>query len=156
MSDAPSRDNRQLLLPYLAPYFAYVGVASLVAAFGADLISHELDYAIRLVLTSAALVWAWRFYVPLRGPRSPLGSVAVGVVAGLVGLALWIALLAAALLPFLLGGVGTVVGMIGAFDEVVKLGPAVTPKDLAAGSRSAAASCISKGSERQARGWVFL
>jgi membrane protease YdiL (CAAX protease family) len=94
MPDAPSRDNRQLLLPYLAPYFAYVGVASLVDTFAADRISHELDYAIRLVLTSAALIWAWRFYVPLRGPRSPLGSVAVGVAAGLVGLALWIALLA--------------------------------------------------------------
>ena len=48
-----------------------------------------------------------------------------------------IALLAAAPLPFLLGCVGNALGMIGAFDEVVKLGPAVTPKDLAAGMRVA-------------------
>jgi membrane protease YdiL (CAAX protease family) len=96
MASAPSRDNRQLLLPYLAPYFGYV----LVATLAGDRVSHEVDYALRLVATSAALVWAWRFYVPLRGPRSPGASIAVGALAGLAGLALWIALLA----PFVEGG----------------------------------------------------
>lgn len=50
------------------------------------------------------------------------------------------ALLVAAFLPFLIGTIGSAVGVIGAFDEVVKLGPAVTPKDLAAGMRSAVAA----------------
>jgi membrane protease YdiL (CAAX protease family) len=94
--DRANRANRDLLLPYLAPYVAYV----LVATLASDRISHEVDYAIRLVLTSAAMIWAWRFYVPLRGPRSPLVSIAVGVGAGLAGLALWIALLA----PFVAEG----------------------------------------------------
>jgi membrane protease YdiL (CAAX protease family) len=93
---APSRDNRQLLLPYLAPYFAYV----LVATLAADRVPREVDYAARMVVTSAALIWAWRFYVPLRGPRSAATSIALGAGAGLVGLALWIALLA----PFVEGG----------------------------------------------------
>jgi membrane protease YdiL (CAAX protease family) len=96
MSTGHSRDNRQLLLPYLAPYFAYV----LVATLSSGRLPHEIDYAIRIAATSAAMAWAWRFYVPLRGPRSPLGSIAVGVGAGLAGLALWVALLA----PFVKGG----------------------------------------------------
>ena len=32
---------------------------------------------------------------------------------------------------------GTVLGMVGAFNEIVKLGPAVTPKDLANGVQQA-------------------
>jgi membrane protease YdiL (CAAX protease family) len=96
VSSAPSRDNRKLLLPYLAPYFAYV----LVATLAADRVSREVDYVARLVVTSAALIWAWRFYVPLRGPGSAGTSIALGAGAGLVGLALWIALLG----PFVEGG----------------------------------------------------
>ncbi len=46
-----------------------------------------------------------------------------------------LAVLAAASLPWLLGGIGTTLGEMGAQDAIVKLGPAVTPKDLAAGNR---------------------
>lgn len=83
------RDNRALLLPYLVPYFAYVGVATLARGR----LSHEWDYALRIVLTGAAIAWAWRSWLPLRGPRGAPGSLAVGVVFGLVGLGLWIALM---------------------------------------------------------------
>ena len=37
----------------------------------------------------------------------------------------------------MLGLFGTVLGMVGAFNSIVKLGPAVTPKDLAAGVQQA-------------------
>lgn len=37
----------------------------------------------------------------------------------------------------LCGLFGTVLGMVGAFNEIVRLGPAVTPKDLAGGVQSA-------------------
>ena len=37
----------------------------------------------------------------------------------------------------MLGLFGTVLGMVGAFNEIVKLGPAVTPKDLANGVQQA-------------------
>jgi biopolymer transport protein ExbB len=37
----------------------------------------------------------------------------------------------------LIGLFGTVLGMVGAFNEIVKLGPAVTPKDLANGVQQA-------------------
>ena len=58
-----------------------------------------------------------------------------------------LAVLAAALLPFLLGSLGTALGSIGGFDEIVRLGPAVTPKDMAAGQRHAlaAAACGTVG-----------
>jgi hypothetical protein len=83
------RSHAELFLPYALPYLAYVGIASLPAAW----LSREAGYALRLLATGAALAWAWRFYAPLRGPRAPAGSVAVGCAAGLLGLGLWIALL---------------------------------------------------------------
>jgi len=81
--------NRELFLPYLAPYFAYV----LIASFLADRISLEVNYATRLVATSALLVWAWRWYVPLRGPKNQYLSIMAGIVFGLVGCIVWIVLL---------------------------------------------------------------
>jgi hypothetical protein len=77
-----------------------------------------------------------------------VGVLALALGLGLLGLGMIVAvkrgsrahalaLMAASLLPFVLGTVGAAVGTIGAFDEVVKLGPAVTPKDLAAGGRVA-------------------
>jgi len=81
--------NRQLILPYAAPYLAYVGIAALLA----DHLSPEANYLLRLVVVSALLCWAWRWYCPLTGPRSAWGSVLVGAGAGLVGLILWVALL---------------------------------------------------------------
>lgn len=77
--------NRALLLPYLAPYVAYVGVASVP-------LPREWSYALRIALTLPLLLWAMRRHVPLRGPRAPSLSAAAGVAAGLAGTALWVAL----------------------------------------------------------------
>ena len=84
--------NRLLLLPYAAPYFAYVALASLPA----NRVSVELSYTLRLVLVPALLVWGWRWYPRFSGPKSPWASAAVGAAAGVAGAAAWIALL----LPF--------------------------------------------------------
>ncbi len=89
MSSPPAPTNRSLALPYLLPYLAYSGMASIPT----DWMSRELNYGVRIVVTGAVLVWAWRRYVPLRGPRSPWGSVALGATAGLGGAVLWIAML---------------------------------------------------------------
>ena len=74
--------NRQLLLPYAAPYLAYAGIASIPR----DYLSAEASYLLRLVVVPLLLVWAWRWYCSLRGPRSLAGSILVGAGAGLVGL----------------------------------------------------------------------
>ncbi len=81
--------NRQLLLPYALPYLAYVAIASLLG----DILPKELNYALRLIVVTGLLVWAWRWYFSLTGPRSPLVSALVGTLVGLVGAALWIVLL---------------------------------------------------------------
>lgn len=83
--------NIDLLRPYLLPYIAYVGVATLAS----DL-ARELDYTIRIVLTAGLLIFLWKRYQPIAGPKSVSGSVLVGAAAGLVGVVLWIGLL----LPF--------------------------------------------------------
>ncbi|MCL1981230.1 MAG: CPBP family glutamic-type intramembrane protease [Proteobacteria bacterium] len=82
--------NRQLLLPYALPYLAYVGIASLLS----DVLAPHINYLFRLVIVPLLLVWAWRWYCPLTGPRSVWGSIATGTLVGLAGLLLWIALLA--------------------------------------------------------------
>ena len=82
--------NRQLLLPYALPYLAYVGLASIPTA----VLAPHLNYLCRLVVVPLLLVWAWRWYCPLTGPRSLFGSIATGAVAGIAGLLLWLALLA--------------------------------------------------------------
>jgi CAAX prenyl protease-like protein len=81
--------NRQLLLPYLLPYLAYVAIASIPA----DVLSREINYGLRLVAVSALLIWARRWYCCLTGPGSPLVSAACGVAVGVVGAGLWVALL---------------------------------------------------------------
>jgi len=81
--------NRQLLLPYAAPYLAYVGIASLLSPHLTD----TVNYLLRIVAVSLLLIWAWRWYCPLRGPHSPLTSVLTGIAAGLAGLVLWLVLL---------------------------------------------------------------
>ena len=80
--------NAQLLVPYLVPYLVYVGAGALPDSLGP-----APAYAARLVLVPLALAWAWRWYAPLRGPRPLVGSLALGAGAGLVGAALWVALL---------------------------------------------------------------
>jgi CAAX prenyl protease-like protein len=74
--------NRTLLLPFLAPYLVYVGLSSLP-------LGPEWVYALRLVLVPAFLVWGWRWYPALTGPKSPLASIGVGAAAGIAGAVLW-------------------------------------------------------------------
>jgi uncharacterized protein len=81
--------NRRLLLPYVAPYFAYIAIASTVGT----LLPTEIDYILRIVVSVGFLAWAWRWYLPFTGSKSPLESCFAGVVAGLLGLFLWIILL---------------------------------------------------------------
>jgi len=78
-----------LLLPYVAPYLAYVFIASVLA----DFTSIELNYILRFIAVASLLVWAWRWYIPLTGPRSPVASSLIGVITGLLGTVLWILLL---------------------------------------------------------------
>jgi len=82
-------NNRQLILPYAAPYLAYVGIASLPA----QLASPESNYLLRLIIVPLLLAWAWRWYCPFKGPRSLRGSILAGVGTGLAGLVLWLGLL---------------------------------------------------------------
>ncbi len=88
-SDRTLIPNRRLLVPYAAPYFAYVALGSLLG----DHLAPEWIYGLRLTLVPALLWWGWRWYPPLTGPRNPWGSAAAGAAAGLVGIALWITLL---------------------------------------------------------------
>ena len=81
--------NRDLLIPYFAPLMLYVGLGMLPDSLG-----REWPYVLRLVLVPALLVWAWRWYVPLRGPRSAGISILVGAGVGVLTTVLWIALLA--------------------------------------------------------------
>lgn len=82
--------NRQLILPYAAPYLAYVGIASIPA----EILAAGPNYLLKLTVVPLLLCWSCRWYCPLRGPHSPLASTLVGTAAGLIGLILWIALLA--------------------------------------------------------------
>ena len=77
-----------LLFSYVLPYFASV----LVRALGADALGKAAAYALGVAARAAGIAFAWRWYLPLRGPRSPAGSVAAGIVAGLAGTAAWIAI----------------------------------------------------------------
>lgn len=85
----PFITNRDLLLPYIAPYFAYVFIASFFGRFW----SQEICYAIKIIVVPLILAWAWRWYLPLAGPKNPFVSALVGIPVGLVGLVLWIGLL---------------------------------------------------------------
>ncbi len=82
--------NRDLLLPYGLPYFAYVGIAAL----GRDRIPVEAEYLLKLLVVPLLLYWAWKWYVPVTGPKKARESVVWGVGAGLAGLVLWCLLMA--------------------------------------------------------------
>lgn len=81
--------NFRLLFLYAAPYFAYVGIGALD-----DYFSLEWIYSLRLILVPAILIWAWRWYRPLSGPKNSIVSIGVGILAGVWGTVLWIWLLA--------------------------------------------------------------
>ncbi len=82
--------NRDLLLPYFAPYFAYVGIASMLA----DVTSIELNYILRIVIVTPLIFWAWKWYVPISISGERAMSIVWGGVAGIVGCLLWCLLLA--------------------------------------------------------------
>ena len=87
--------NYKLLLPYVLPYVAYVVIATLLS--GLDV---GINYALRIVVVSGILFWSWRRYVPFRGPGNTVYSIILGVVFGLAGTILWVALL----FPFVTSG----------------------------------------------------
>jgi membrane protease YdiL (CAAX protease family) len=78
--------NYSLLFSYVLPYFLYVFALMLPESA----VPRPAAYAVATGASALALAWCWRWYVPLRGPRSPLGSVATGVLAGIAGTALWL------------------------------------------------------------------
>ena len=80
--------NYGLLLTYAAPYFAYVGIASLAGSLPA-----EWSYSINIVIVTAILFWAWRRYVPFTGPNGTFLSVIWGLPAGIAGTVIWILML---------------------------------------------------------------
>jgi membrane protease YdiL (CAAX protease family) len=90
VSDPLARTPGSLLAAYAAPYFVYVALAAL-AELPRDAVPVD---AARAVAVTATLAWYWRSYRPLRGARPVAGSVLLGAVAGLVGVVLWVALLA--------------------------------------------------------------
>ncbi len=81
--------NRQLILPYAAPYLAYVGIAAIPPQY----LSAGPNYLLKLTVVPLLLYWSWPWYCSLRGPGSPRDSLLVGIGAGLVGLIIWLALL---------------------------------------------------------------
>ena len=85
--------NRQLILPYAAPYLAYVFIAS---ALG-DVLPTAVNYLLRIVAVIALLIWAHKWYFSITGPSSRRGSIITGMLGGILGFFLWIAFL----LPFI-------------------------------------------------------
>lgn len=85
-------ENRRLLLPYAAPYFAYVVIASLLDG----VVSEELNYILRILAAGGLLAWGWRWYLPLTGSSSFSAALLPGILYGIAGCVLWIGLL----LPF--------------------------------------------------------
>lgn len=81
--------NRRLIVPYAAPFLVYVALASLLS----DTLSTEVNYVLRFVVCSAVLIWAWKWYFPITGPNSPIGSIVSGIVGGVIGLIVWVLLL---------------------------------------------------------------
>lgn len=81
--------NHRLLVPYAAPYFAYVLIATVAERF----VPMEVNYLLRIVIVSATLLWARQWFFSFRGPRSPVASTLAGILAGVAGLILWIVLL---------------------------------------------------------------
>lgn len=82
-------NNRRLIIPYAAPFLLYVAVAS----FAGDALSPEFNYSLRFILCFAALAWAWRWYLPFTGPYSPFGSTLFGILAGVIGVVIWVIML---------------------------------------------------------------
>ncbi len=81
--------NRKLILPYAAPYLAYVIVASVFSS----ILPIEINYLLRIIAVIGLLIWAWKWYMVLTGPKSPWVSAFTGIIAGFLGALVWILLL---------------------------------------------------------------
>lgn len=85
----PKAMNRKLIIPYVMPYFAYVLIASLFEKN----IPIEYSYASRLIIVPLIMIWAWKFYFPIIGPKPVYSSVITGIGAGFFCFAIWIFLI---------------------------------------------------------------
>ena len=81
--------NRKLLLPYFLPYLTYVFIASVFGSY----LSIEASYILRIIVVPILIVWAWRWYIPIKGPKNPFVSIVIGIGAGFIGAFIWILLL---------------------------------------------------------------
>ncbi len=82
--------NMDLLIPYAAPYFAYVAFSSVLQ----NKLPEEIIYIMKLVIVPGLLIWAWKWYVPLTGPKNKWISCLWGIVFGIIGLVVWCGLYA--------------------------------------------------------------
>ena len=82
--------NMDLLIPYVAPYFAYVALSSVLH----NKLPEEIVYIMKLVIVPGLLFWAWKWYVPLTGPKNKWVSCLWGIVFGIIGLGVWCGLYA--------------------------------------------------------------
>jgi hypothetical protein len=85
-------ENKRLLLPYVAPYFAYTAIASIFS----DVVSKEINYVLRILVTGGLLYWARNWYISFSDSKPVVPALCYGFVFGLVGCVVWIVLL----LPF--------------------------------------------------------
>jgi len=83
-----SLTNRDLLLPYMVPYLVYVFIAS----FLGPKVSAEIEYGIKIIVVPAVIAWAWRWYIPFKGPKNQYVSAFIGIVVGLLGCIVWVLL----------------------------------------------------------------
>ena len=87
-AEIPFYSNYRLIAPYVAPYFAYVAVANVFSS-----LPSQWNYILRIIFTTIPIVWAYKWYVPLRGPHNTSISILYGIAFGLIGCVLWILLL---------------------------------------------------------------
>jgi len=88
MRTARKPSNYSLLFVYVLPYFLYV----LALMLPETLVAKPWAYGIAMAAGAGGIAWSWRWYAPLRGPRSVAGSVAAGIAGGVAGTALWVAI----------------------------------------------------------------
>lgn len=89
MPSARKPSNYSLLFAYVLPYFAYVLALMLLPE---SVVTKAWKYGLATLAGLAGIAWSWRWYAPLRGPRPVAGSVLAGIVGGIAGTALWVAI----------------------------------------------------------------
>ncbi len=85
-------ENKRLLVPYVAPYLAYTAIASIFQ----DLVSKEVNYLLRIIITGGLLLWAKNWYISFTDSKPAASSLGLGCLFGIIGCLLWVLLL----LPF--------------------------------------------------------